>query len=123
MPDSPIFARCDGMVVWVLQTTVRYPRHYRAALGKATQEAALRLQRELIAAARRRDKRSALQSADEALHELRILLRQGHTLQLLTAGQHEHVARLLDEIGRLIGGWRKQQAQAASTGSLLSSDE
>jgi hypothetical protein len=41
MPDSPIFARCDALVLWVLRTTVRYPRAYRAALGKATQEAAL----------------------------------------------------------------------------------
>jgi len=117
MPDSPIFARCDALVIWILQATVRYPRHYRAALGKATQEAALRLQRELIAAARRRDKRSALQAADEALHELRVLLRQGQALNLLTLGQYEHVARLLDEVGRLIGGWRKAQARAATGGA------
>ncbi len=114
MPDSPIFARCDELVLWVLRATVRYPRHYRAALGKATQESALRLQRELIAAARRRDKRTALQSADEALHELRMLLRQGQALQLLTLGQYEHAVRLLDEVGRLIGGWRKAQARAAT---------
>src|SRR4051812_34699106 len=107
MPDSPIFARCDALVLWVLQATVRYPRHYRAALGKATQEAALRLQRELISAARRCDKRAALQAADEALHELRVLLRQGQTLSLMTIGQYEHVARLVDEVGRLLGGWRK----------------
>lgn len=107
MPDSPIFARGDTLIVWVLQATVRYPRHYRAALGKATQEAALRMQRELVAAARRREKRAALQAADEALHELRLLLRQGHTLGLLTIGQHEHSARMLDEVGRLLGGWRK----------------
>ena len=117
MPDSPIFARCDELVLWVLRATVRYPRHYRAALGKATQEAALRLQRELIAAARRRDKRAALQAADEALHELRVLLRQGQALQLLTLGQYEHVARLVDEVGRLIGGWRKALAHAANEGA------
>ncbi len=116
MPDSPIFARCDALVLWVLQATVRYPRHYRAALGKATQEAALKLQRELIAAARRRDKRAALQAADEALHELRVLLRQGQALNLLTLGQYEHVARLIDEVGRLIGGWRKVLARAATGG-------
>jgi len=114
MPDSPIFARCDTLVLWVLQATVRYPRHYRAALGKATQEAALLLQRQLIAAARRRDKRAALQAADEALHELRVLLRQGQALGLITLGQYEHVVRLLDEVGRLIGGWRKSLAHAAS---------
>lgn len=114
MPESPIFARCDELVLWVLRATVRYPRHYRAALGKATQEAALRLQRELIAAARRRDRRAALQAADEALHELRVLVRQGQALGLLTIGQIEHAARLVDEIGRLIGGWRKALARAAS---------
>ncbi len=114
MPDSPIFARCDTLVLWVLQATVRYPRHYRAALGKASQEAALLLQRQLIAAARRRDKRAALQAADEALHELRVLLRQGQTLGLITLGQYAHVVRLLDEVGRLIGGWRKSLARAAT---------
>lgn len=114
MPDSPVFARCDELVLWVLRATVRYPRHYRAALGKATQEAALRLQRELVAAARRREKRAALQAADEALHELRLLLRQGSALGLMTLGQFEHVTRIVDEVGRLIGGWRRHQAQAAS---------
>jgi hypothetical protein len=112
MPDSPVFARCDELVLWVLRATVRYPRHYRAALGKATQEAVLLLQRSLVAAARRKDKRQALQAADEALHELRLLLRQGQALGLLSPGQHEHAARLTDEVGRLIGGWRKQQGQA-----------
>lgn len=112
--DSPIFARCHDLTLWVFQATVRYPRHYRAALGKATQEAVLRLQRELVAAARRHEKRHALQSADEALHELRLLLRQGRELNLLTASQHEHVARMLDEVGRLLGGWRKALARAAT---------
>jgi hypothetical protein len=112
MPDSPLFARCDELVLWVLRATVRYPRHYRTALGKATQEAVLQLQRQLVAAARRKDKRQALQAADEALHELRLLLRQGQALDLLTLRQYEHAARLADEVGRLIGGWRKQQGQA-----------
>jgi hypothetical protein len=77
------------------------------------QEAVLRLQHELEAPARRRDKRAALQTADEALHELRLLLRQGHVLSLMTVGQFEHVTRLVDEVGRLIGGWRKSQARTA----------
>ncbi|MBP1468552.1 diversity-generating retroelement protein Avd [Candidatus Chloroploca sp. M-50] len=114
MADSPLFARCHDLILWIMPATVRYPRHYRAALGKATQEAALRLQRELVAAARRRDKRQALQAADEALHELRLLVRQGRDLNLITAAQHEHAARMLDEIGRLLGGWRKAQARAAT---------
>jgi hypothetical protein len=115
MADSPLFVRCDSLVLWVLQATVRYPRHYRVSLGKATQETVLTLQRQIVMAARRRDPRSALQTADEYLHELRILLRQGHTLGLLTIGQYEHVARLLDEVGRLIGGWQKRRGEQSSS--------
>jgi hypothetical protein len=114
MADSPIFVRCDELVIWIMRTTLRYPRHYRAALGRFIQEAALRLQRELVAAARRTDKRHALQAADEALHELRLLIRQSEHLGLLTSGQFEHAVRLNDEIGRMIGGWRKAQARAAT---------
>ena len=101
-------------MLWVLRATVRYPRPFRAALGRATQEATLLLQRELVAAARRRDKRTALQAADEALSELRILLRQSQALKLLSLGQYEHAARLADEVGRLLGGWRKSLARAAT---------
>ena len=42
------------------------------------------------------------------------LLSLGQALQLLTLGQYEHAVRLLDEVGRLIGGWRKAQARAAT---------
>jgi hypothetical protein len=30
-------------------------------------------------------------------------------LELLKLSQYEHVAGLVDEIGRLLGGWRKAQ--------------
>jgi len=113
MADSPLFARTDELVLWVMRATVRQTREYRASMGRAAQEAALALQRELIAAARRRDKRAALQKADEALHELRVLMRQSQELGLITPNQHAHVSRLVDEIGRLIGGWRKSLGQAA----------
>ena len=122
MTESPLFARCNDLTIWVFQATVRYPRHYRAALGKATQDAVLRFQRELVAAARRREKRQALQAADEALAELRLLLRQGHAMALMTIGQYEHVVRLVDEVGRLLGGWRKAQARAATGGGSDSPD-
>lgn len=111
MADSPIFVRCDQLVLWVVQASSRFPRNYRPVMGRAAQESALLVQRYLVAAARRRDKRSALQSADEALQELRILLRQCRTLELLSIGQYEHVVRLVGEVGRMLGGWRKSLAQ------------
>ncbi len=108
MPDSPIFARCDDLVLRVVRGTVRFPRPYRSSVGRVAQEAVFRLQRHLIEAARRRDPRTALQSADEALHEARVVLRQCWSLGLMTAAHHEQHAKSIDEIGKLIGGWRKR---------------
>lgn len=114
MADSPIFVRCDELVLWIMRATSRFPRNYRASIGRAAQDTALRLQQHLVAAARRRDKRSALQAADEALQELRLLLRKCRALEVLALGQYEHVVRLVDEVGRLLGGWRKSLAHAAT---------
>ncbi len=109
MPDSPLFARCNSVVLWVVQTTVRFNRAHRASIGRMAQEAAFRLQRNLIAATRRISKQRALQEADEALHELRFLLRQCHELNLISAKQFAYIVPLCDEVGRLLGGWRKTQ--------------
>jgi hypothetical protein len=35
-------------------------------------------------------------------------------LNLLDSGQHQHVSRMLDEIGRLLGGWFKALGSTSS---------
>jgi hypothetical protein len=42
-----------------------------------------------------------------ALAQLRTQLRLAHDWQLITGAQFEHGARLMDEIGRLLGAWLK----------------
>lgn len=44
---------------------------------------------------------------DVALAQLRTQLRLAHDWQLITGAQFEHGARLMDEIGRLLGAWLK----------------
>ena len=43
------------------------------------------------------------------LAKLRFQLRLCHDLKLLSTGQYEHGARMLAEMGRLLGAWLKQQ--------------
>ena len=45
--------------------------------------------------------------ADEALAKIRLYLRLAARWGWLSAGQYEHVAAMVAEIGRLLGGWRK----------------
>lgn len=54
----------------------------------------------------------ALLEADIGLDQLRQFLQMAWRWQWLSNGQYEHVSGLTDELGRLIGGWRRTgQAQ------------
>jgi hypothetical protein len=44
------------------------------------------------------------------LSELRLCLRLSHDLAMLDLRGYEHVSRLLDEVGRLLGGWQRKAA-------------
>ena len=45
--------------------------------------------------------------ADEALARVRLYLRLTVRWGWLSTGQYEHVAALVYEIGRLLGGWQR----------------
>ena len=49
-----------------------------------------------------------LQQADAHLDKVRLYLRLAYQWQWLTVGQYEHVSAMIEEIGRLLGGWMKQ---------------
>ena len=76
------------------------------------QEHAFALQRCLVEAARVGDKRETarhLRQADVELTLLRYKIRLSRDLKVLSFKGYEHVGRLIDEVGRLLGGWMKQQ--------------
>jgi hypothetical protein len=49
----------------------------------------------------------ALAQADVDLTKLRFYLRLCQDLRLITPRQYRHVAEMVTEIGRLLGGWRQ----------------
>ncbi len=109
MKQSPIFARTYDLVKWLIPLTVKYPRHQRFVLATAMQGAALAFQERLIEAglARGRAQQRVLAQADVELTKLRFYLRLCQDLKLITPRQYHHVAEMVTEVGRLLGGWRQ----------------
>jgi hypothetical protein len=70
----------------------------------------LRFHEQLIEAAYSDEPGPLLKQADVTLAKLRFYLRLGHDLALLNPGQYAHVTRMVVEIGKLLGGWRKKGA-------------
>lgn len=110
MKDSPIFTRTYDLLLWLIPCTTKFPREQRFVLGKAVQETALRFQEALIEAAlvQGRQEQQALARADVDLAKLRFHLRLCQDLKLITLRQCRHVAEMVAEVGRLLGGWRKK---------------
>ena len=74
------------------------------------QNAALDFQELIIAAGKTRagERRTHLLQADVRLAQLKHWARVCVDLQLFSLRQYEHLARLSDECGRLLGAWLKQ---------------
>jgi hypothetical protein len=108
MKESPIFTRTHDLLLWVLRTTRKFPREFRFTLGQEVCAQAFALQKAQIAASLDSMRQAEhLVHADIALTSLRKLMLLCHELQLLDDGQLRHVGELLQEIGRLLGGWKR----------------
>lgn len=108
MKQSPIFSKTYDFVAWLIPLTIKFPRQQRFVLAAALQEEALRFQALLIEAAHQRQPAERLTAADAELDKLRTHLRLCLDLKLVAPGQYEHAARLLVEMGKLLGGWQKK---------------
>lgn len=110
MNESPIFVRTYDFLLWLLPQTLKFPRVHRFGLGERIQHLALDFQDSLVAAGKCRGPRRAehLQRADIQLEQMRLWLRFGRDNDLFSIAQYEHAARLITEIGSLLGAWIKQ---------------
>ncbi len=106
------------MLLWLIPQASKFPRTHRFGLGERVTRQGLDLQETLVAAGLRRgpERMALLFKADAQLAQLRLSLRMCRDLQLLSIGQYEHVATMLVEIGRLLGGWQKSISETGQAG-------
>ena len=115
-------------LMWLVPAVEKFPRAQKFLLGDRIQTTALDVLECLIEATYTRDRRGQLARANLGIEKLRFFFRLAVALQYLDKRRYQHAARALDEIGRLIGGWAKAHAAAASRSdaeakTLKSADE
>jgi len=89
---------------------MKFPRVHRFGLGERIQHLALDFQDTLVAAGKSQglQRFDCLHRADIQLEQIRLWMRFGRDNGLFTIAQYEHAARMITEIGSLLGGWIKQ---------------
>ena len=112
MKQSPIFSRSYDLLRWLVPATIKFPREQRFVMANNVQRIAFEFQEHIIEPAHALQPEQNLRCADSALSKLRVYLRLSVDLRLLSTGQYAHVGKIVDEIGRLLGGWLKSLGQS-----------
>ena len=104
-----VFGRWEDLLDDLLDRTTRFPKSARFTFAARIDNLALDVLEELVRAryARGAEERDALARADLMLARLRVLVRLSHRRKFLDGRGYEHVSRGLDEVGRMLGAWRR----------------
>lgn len=111
-----VLARCEDFAAWLFERTPQWPKRARLSLTQRIENAVLELLDELVLARYEREgRRQRLEAINLRLERLRHLFRLARRAQVCPSGVHETSVRSLDEIGRLLSGWRRRLASGSSS--------
>jgi hypothetical protein len=109
--DLPVFVKWMEFLKWLLPATEKFPKSVRFTFSNRIDNLALDLVEDLVEARYSSEKRAILKRVNLRLEKMRLLLRLSHELRYLSHTGYEHAMRALNETGRMVGGWQKQQAE------------
>jgi hypothetical protein len=111
--EIPVILKVYDLAVWTLNHTAKFARHHRYSLGTRIEQTLFDLMDTLCEAKYTSSKAPLLSRANTYLDRLRLQMRMAKDLRLLHLNSYEYQARAVDEIGRMIGGWRRSRGGEA----------
>ena len=107
--ELPIFTRFYNFTAWLIPAIEKFPRTQRFMLSSRLLDSTFACHAHLIRARKVTGAARAetLLQADVTLDTLRLQLRLAHDLRCLSTNQYEQGASLLNQVGKLLGSWRK----------------
>lgn len=107
---GPALEALHVFLAWAGPVVEGFPRGVKFTLGDRIAQTGLDALERLIEATYDRNRAKSLQAANLAVEKLRHLFRVAFRLKAIDERRYEHAARSLDDIGRLIGAWKKTSA-------------
>lgn len=106
---------CHELLLWMIPHLDKFPRARRFTLGERLETGLLTVLELVVEASYTHKKLALLQQANVKLEVVRHLWRLAHELKVMATRQYEHGAKLIDDLGRQIGGWLRSQGGARPT--------
>lgn len=109
--ELPVITKTYDLLQWAIGRVEKFPRSHRFTLGMRLQSKIHDLLDLLIESRFAQEKSSLLHHCSIQIEQIRMSFRLACELRILAVNSHEYACRHLLEIGRQIGGWRRQQEQ------------
>ncbi len=108
--EMVIFTKTYDFLAWLVPMSNHFPRAHRHSTTARLLAAAHEFLERLTEANNMRasERLRLLGDANSELDKLRLYLRLAHGWRWMNDGQYEHAAKMVAELGRLLGGWQKQ---------------
>ena len=107
MDDLKIRLKCEDMIQYGYTALQQFPKAEKFALAAEIKVTMMSLLRFVVICNKRYFKKTTMQDMDAELDLLRSQVRLAKDLGFLPFRKYEVWSRMLDEIGRMIGGWMK----------------
>ncbi len=107
--DLPIFIKWMDFLKWLLVTLDGFPKKARFNFSDRLTYLSLQIIEDLVEARYNKNKSVVLRRANMNLEKIRILMRICFELRFLSRQGYEHSSVLINEVGKMLGGWMKQQ--------------
>ncbi len=98
---------CHNLMIWLIPLLDNFPRNRRFTLGERLESGLLEILELLVEAAYVKNKRDLLKRANSRLAVMRHLWRMAYELRTIPTNRYEYGARLLEDLGKQVGGWLK----------------
>jgi len=107
MDDPEVFTRWYEVLLWMHEIAPRLPRVHRPTLVRRLLDHGLSLMQVVTELRYTRRRAPLFLAADGHLDQIRVLGRLMCDLRVLSVKQYERLSTGVDEVGRMLGGWRK----------------
>ena len=107
MDDPVVFVRLYAAVKLLHEIAPRLPKIHRPTLVRRLLDTSLDLLQTLTALRYTRRRVALFDQADMEMDRLWLLCRLANDLRVLSTRQYERISSITDDVGRMLGGWRK----------------
>ncbi len=107
--EIPLFEHWYEFVKWLLDKTEKFPRKARFTFSNRIDNLALDIMEWIVDARYSKKKKDTLRRIDLGMARLRIHFRLCHDKHYLDNRGYEFASKQINEAGKMVGGWRKQQ--------------